>query len=116
MVEASIMGITAYLCKLTQPFTLYIGPGVVADQLVADLADSVSAWQLQNVSVKRKFPADECDFSCPDVLEHDQEFMQQETGSEGDDDDEDDENDDDDDDEEEEEEEEGRPRWGVGGS
>jgi hypothetical protein len=50
-VEVSSMGITAYLCTAAQPCTLYIGPGVLADHIVADLTDSVGVWQLHSAGV-----------------------------------------------------------------
>jgi hypothetical protein len=68
-VKVNTMGITAYLRTVTQPFTLYIGRGVLADHIVADLANSINARQLQGVSVKQEYPADERDFRSVDALE-----------------------------------------------
>jgi hypothetical protein len=84
-VEVNMTDITAFLRKLTQPFTLYMGPDVVADHSVADLADSIGAWQLQGVSVKQEYPADEYDFGEVDEAEEElQEEEQEEASSEGD--------------------------------
>jgi hypothetical protein len=81
-VEVNSMGMVAYLRTLAQPFTLYIGPGVLADYIVADLTDTIDAWQMQGVSVKQEYPADECDFDYPDELEGDWDRdRQQEAGS-----------------------------------
>jgi hypothetical protein len=94
-VQVSITDITAYLRTLTQPLTLYIGQGVVADHIVADLTDTIGVWQLQGVSVQQEYPADYRDFHLQDSCETGWEAFcaqqQQETDSEGNDEDEDDE-------------------------
>jgi hypothetical protein len=64
-VTVNILGITAYLRTVTQPFTLYIGPDVLADETLEDLIDNIEAWQLQNVAVEVEYPDDEVDFSNP---------------------------------------------------
>jgi hypothetical protein len=83
-VEVNSMGITAYLRTQTQPFTLYIGKGVLADHSTADLTDSIGEWQMQGVSVKQEYPADKFDFRNMDGQEAEWEQEQQEAGSEGD--------------------------------
>jgi hypothetical protein len=51
-----IPGITAYLRTVTQPFTLYIGLGVLPDDTLAH-----DAWQLHNVTVVQEWPRDAFD-------------------------------------------------------
>jgi hypothetical protein len=68
-VQVNIMGMVAYLRTLTQPFTLYIGPGVVADHTIADLTVSISAWQLHGVSVQQEHLADKREFAYLDSRE-----------------------------------------------
>jgi hypothetical protein len=65
------MGITACLRTLAQPFTLYIGPGFVAD--------SLDIWQMQSVSVKLHHPADTWEFLFLDDLEANWQQEQQES-------------------------------------
>jgi hypothetical protein len=81
-VEVNSMGITAYLRTRTQPFTLYICKGVLADHSTADLTDSIiGEWQMQGVSVKQEYPADKFDFRNMDGQEAEWEQEQQEAGS-----------------------------------
>jgi hypothetical protein len=80
-VEVSIIGITAYLRALAQPFTLYINADVVAGNTIADLTDNIGAWQLQNILVKREYPAEDAD--CEDVYEDSESKEEQEPDEQG---------------------------------
>jgi hypothetical protein len=82
-VDVNLIGMVAYLRTLTQPFTLYIGLGVVPGHILAKLTNIIGEWQLQRVSVKDESPDDEQDFQCVDELE-DYHLGQQEADSEGD--------------------------------
>jgi hypothetical protein len=55
-VRGNIPGITAYLRTVTQPFTLYIGRGILPDNTMSD-----DAWQPHNVCVKQEWPPDAFD-------------------------------------------------------
>jgi hypothetical protein len=68
-VQGSIMGITAYLRTLAQPFTLYIARWVLAGHMAADLTSSIDAWQMQGVSVKQEYAGDREDFGNMDGQE-----------------------------------------------
>jgi hypothetical protein len=61
-VHVSTEGMIAYLHTVAQPFTLCIGPGVLPDQHIADLADSINAPQLQGISLKLEPPNDDLEF------------------------------------------------------
>jgi hypothetical protein len=54
----------------------------VADHTLAELIDSIDAWQLQGVSVKQVYSADMFDFLDMDVQEEEREQMQQGMDSE----------------------------------
>jgi hypothetical protein len=68
-VEVNVMGIRAYLRTLPQPCTLHIGPGVWADHTLADLTDSISAWQVQTVSFQQEYEEDAQEFLLVDLDE-----------------------------------------------
>jgi hypothetical protein len=76
-VEVNSMDITAHLHTVTQPFTLYIGPGVLAEHITANLTDSIGVGQIQGMSVKQGYPADQCDFLHIDAEEALREQQQQ---------------------------------------
>jgi hypothetical protein len=61
-VQVNVVGMVAYLRTAVQPFMLRITAGVFPDDTSADLTASISAWQLQGLSVKVEEPDGDADF------------------------------------------------------